>query len=124
MGAESSFDYDSSGAVVALPAVTVPLEPGEELLAEGHVWAGWGRRTPLAHLVVTDRRFLLLTRRLFGRGRMVEIMREAVASVSPPDEEGFLGVQYVAPGGSYAVVRVAPVRMSATEQLFRALADP
>ena len=38
MGAESSFDYDSSGAVVALPTVTVPLEPGEGLLAEGHVY--------------------------------------------------------------------------------------
>jgi len=123
MGAEPSFDYDSSGAVVALPNVTVPLEPGEAVLAEGHVWAGWGRRTPLAYLVVTDWRLLLLTRRLFGRERMVEITREAVASVSPPDDEGFLGVQYVAPGGSYAFVRVALVRMSATAQLFRALAD-
>ena len=123
MGAEPSFVYDASGAVVSTPAVDLSLLPGESVLAEGRAWAGWGRRTPLAYLVVTDRRLVLLTQRLFGRGRTVEIRREAFTAVSGPDEDGFVDVGYLAAGGRPAVVRLAPVRGSASE-LFRALSDP
>jgi len=120
MGAEPSFDYDSNGATVSIPTVAVILRPGESVLLEERVWAGWGRRTPLARLVVTDRRLLLLTHRLFGRDRMVEIDRQELIAVSAPGEDGFVDVRYVAPAGSEAVVRLAAVRTSSAD-LVRAL---
>ena len=123
MGAEPSFDYDSSGATVSIPTAAVMLRPGESVLLEERVWAGWGRRTPLARLVVTDQRLLLLTQRLFGRGRMVAIAREELIAVSGPDEDGFVDVRYVAPAGSEAVVRLAAVRTS-SDDLVRALGEP
>ena len=81
-----------------------------------------GTAEPLGELVVTDRRLLVLTQRLFGRDRMVEIGRERVLAVSPTDPEGFIDVRYLSPDGREAVVRLAPLRFAADE-LHRALAD-
>jgi hypothetical protein len=122
MGAEHSFDYAHRDASATAQGVTVPLEPGEEVIVQGQVQAGWGRRTPLGRLVVTDRRLLVLTERLFGRNRRVEIGRHEVLAVSPPDPDGFVDVRYHTPDGREAVVRLAPLRFPADE-LHRALAD-
>ena len=99
----------------------VDLEPGEDLVVEGSVWAGWGRRRALGQLVVTNRRLLLHTPRLFGKDRVVEIAAAAVVGVSPPDAGDVVDLRYVAPGGRQATVYLAPVRWSAVE-LYHALA--
>jgi hypothetical protein len=120
MGAQSSFGFHLT-ATVETARPEVALEPGEELVVEGSVWAGWGRRRPLGQLVVTDRRLLLHTQRLFGRDRVVEVAADAVVAVSPPDAGDVVDVRYVAPGGGLATVHLAPVRWRASE-LYRALA--
>jgi hypothetical protein len=122
MGAEPSFDYSHRGVPAGSPGVVVPLEPDEKPIVRGEVQAGWGRRTPLGHLVVTDRRLLVLTQRLFGRNRTVEIDRERVLAVSPPDADGFVDVRYLTPDGRQAVVRLAPLRLAPAD-LHRALVD-
>jgi hypothetical protein len=122
MGAEPSFDYSHRGGRASTQGLAVLLEPGEELIVRGQVQAGWGRRTPLGELVVTDRRLLVLTQRLFGRNHTVEIERERVLAVSPPDADGFVDVRYLTPDDRQAVVRLAPLRFAATD-LHRALAD-
>ena len=122
MGAEPSFDYTHHGAPVSAAGVDVPLEPGEEVIVRAPVRAGWGRRTPLGQLVVTDRRLLVLTQRLFGRNRTIEIGRERVLAVSPPDADGFVDVHYLTPEDRQAVVRLASLRLAAAD-LHRALAD-
>jgi len=119
MGAQSSFGFHLTATIDAVRP-EVALEPGEELLVEGSVWAGWGRRRPLGHLAVTDRRLLLLTQRLFGRDRVVEVAADAVVAVSPPDAGESVDVRYLAPGGGVATVHLAPVRWRASE-LYRAL---
>ncbi|HST18362.1 MAG TPA: hypothetical protein VLK36_11880 [Gaiellaceae bacterium] len=88
----------------------------------GQVQAGWGRRTPLGQLVVTDRRLLVVAQRLFGRNRTVEIGRERMLGVSPPSPDGFVDVRYLTPDGREAVVRLAPLRFP-VDELHRALAD-
>ncbi len=122
MGAEPSFDYTHRGAPAPATGADVPVEPGEEVIVRAQVQAGWGRRTPLGQLVVTDRRLLVLTQRLFGRNRTIEIGRERVLAVSPPDADGFVDVRYLTPDGREAVVRLAPLRFAASD-LHRALAD-
>ena len=119
MGAQSSFGFDLT-ATVEPARLEVALDPGEELVVEGSVWAGWGRRRPLAQLAVTNRRLLLHTQRLFGRDRVVAVSSDAVVAVSPPDAGEFVEVRYVGPGGSVATVHLAPVRWRASE-LYRAL---
>ena len=120
MGAQSSFGFTPQPAVTTVRP-EVALAAGEELVVEGTVWAGWGRRRPLGELVVTNRRLLLHTHRLFGKDRVVEIAGDAVVAVSPPDAGDVVDVRYVAPGGGRATVHLAPVRWSAAE-LYHALA--
>jgi len=122
MGAEPSFDFTQRGGPALVPGLPVRLEPDEEVTLRGQVHAGWGRRTPLGQLVVTDRRLLVVAPRLFGRNRTVEIARERVLAVSPPGGDGFVDVRYLTPDGREAIVRLAPLRFSAG-QLHRALAD-
>jgi hypothetical protein len=122
MGAQPSFDYTHRGEPPATAGAAVRLEPGEEVVLRGQVQAGWGRRTPLGQLVVTDRRLLVVAQRLFGRNRTVEIGRERVLAVSPPGPDGFVDVRYLTPDGRDAVVRLAPLRFAPGE-LHRALAD-
>jgi hypothetical protein len=120
MGAQSSLGFHLPTTVeTARPEVA--LAPGEEIVAEGTVFAGWGRRRTLGELVVTNRRLLLHTQRLFGKDRAVEVASEAVVAVSPPDAGDVVDVRYLGPGGGQATVHVAPVRWAASE-LYRALA--
>jgi hypothetical protein len=119
MGAQSSLGFHPP-APVAMVRPDVALEPGEEVVVEGSVWAGWGRRRPLGVVVVTNRRLLLHTHRLFGKDRVVEVGAEAVVAVSPPDAGSVVDVRYLAPGGGQATVHVAPVRWPVAE-LYRAL---
>ena len=120
VGAQSSFVFHLH-PTVATARPKVPLEPGEELVVEGSVWAGWGRRRPLAELVVTDRRLLLHTQRLFGKDGVIVIGAGAVVAVSPPDAGDVVDVHYAAPGGGRAIVHLSPMRWSVSE-LYRALA--
>jgi hypothetical protein len=119
MGAQSSFGFHL--ATLETPRPEVVLAAGEEVVAEGTVWAGWGRRRPLGVLVVTNRRLLLHTHRLFGKDQVVEVAAEAVVAVSPPDAGDVVDVRYLAPGGAQATVHLAPVRWAPAE-LYRALA--
>jgi|GEM_PF-6711250 len=83
---------------VAQEAGALPLDAGEVVRWEGRVWAGEGtppKRTPEGYVVVTDRRIRLVTHRLLGADRVLDIPFEAVRGVARDQQRGFLVVRFV-----------------------------